>query len=38
MKKIVKAEKDDLKIWLNSTAPPSVSNHSYLSLTFLNNW
>lgn len=32
-----KMGKEDLKIWLNSTAPPSVNNCSYLSLPFLNN-
>ena len=35
--KNVKLEKEDLKIWLNSTAPPSVSNCTYLPLTFLSN-
>lgn len=34
----MKVEKDNLKIWLNSTAPPSVNNCCYLPLTLLNNW
>ena len=36
-KKRVKLEKDDSKISLNSTAPPSVHNCSYLPLKFLSN-
>ena len=36
-KKKVKLEKEDSKIWLNSTAPPSVKNCSYLPLRFLSN-
>ena len=36
-KKKVKLEKDDSKIWLNSTAPPSVKNCSFLPLNFPSN-